>query len=231
MKLIIGLVVTLALSFSLWFFVYKTFPMFQATEVIEQSNAMGRLTPEEEVLIRAENLKSSLVVYTAWGIVLGLIGAVAGGVGGPGFLARIGAGVLLGAVVGAGTNYLSNWYALRSAPPMDPIQYWVVRTSVVHIPLALATALVATLGNGWNKLGENAVKGVVAIILVACLYSFLMGFVTPIEQAQYIFPGFTQNSFALLTSANVLLFIALSFRFTRKAPSQNAQPTQTNPPA
>lgn len=229
MKILVGLVVTIVLSLSLWAFIYKTFPMFAATETIAASNAAGVLTPEQEAVIRAEDVKSSLVVFTAWGVVLGLIGALAGGAGSPPLIVRLLIGCVLGALVGAGTNYLSNWYALRSEPPLDPIQYWTIRTSLIHIPFALVVATMATFGSSWSKLPENAIKSVVAIILIACLYSFLMGSVTPIEQPRFIYPGFPQNSFALLMSVNVLLFLAVSVR-TNRGGAQGVEAKKTAEP-
>lgn len=231
MKILIGLVVTIVLSLSLWAFIYKTFPMFAATEAIAASNAAGVLTPEQEAVIRAEDVKSSLVVFTAWGVVLGLIGALAGGAGSPPLIVRLLVGCVLGALVGAGTNYLSNWYALRSAPPLDPVQYWTIRTSLLHIPFALVVATMATFGSPWSKLPENAIKSVVAIVLIACLYSFLMGLVTPIEQPRFIYPGFPQNSFALLMSVNILLFLAMAVRLKGTAKHEAVgEKTAESPP-
>ncbi len=223
MKILIGLIVTIVLSLSLWAFVYKTFPMFAAAEAIAASNAAGVLTPEQEAEIRAEDIKSSLVVFTVWGIVLGLIGALAGGPGSPSLAVRLCIGLVLGALVGAGTNYFSNWYALRSSQPLDPVQYWVIRTSVIHFPFALVVATMATFGYPWSKLPENVVKSTVAIILTACFYSFLMGLATPIEQPRFIYPGFPQNSFALLMSVNVILFLALAVRIKRTGVQSTAE--------
>lgn len=205
--------------------------MFAATEAIAASNAAGVLTPEQEAVIRAEDVKSSLVVFTAWGVVLGLIGALAGGAGSPPLIVRLLVGCVLGALVGAGTNYLSNWYALRSAPPLDPVQYWTIRTSLLHIPFALVVATMATFGSPWSKLPENAIKSVVAIVLIACLYSFLMGLVTPIEQPRFIYPGFPQNSFALLMSVNILLFLAMAVRLKGTAKHEAVgEKTAESPP-
>ena len=117
-------------------------------------------------------------------------------------------GAVVGAAIGAATNYISDRYALRSAPPLDAIQYWIMRYSLVHLPLTAAVAIAASVGS-WGTLPTNLIKAALAGVFAACLYSFLMGLVTPLEQAQFIYPQFTANSFSLLLCFNVLTYFAI----------------------
>ena len=73
----VALVLTCLLAaFATYFYTVK--PMFVAVEALAKSRELGVLTPELEVIIRAEDYKSSLVVYATWGLVAGVIGAIAG---------------------------------------------------------------------------------------------------------------------------------------------------------
>ena len=206
MKSAIGLLVTIVITCMLGAFFYSTYPIFVAREAIAKSREIGVLTPELEVIIRADDFKSSLVVYATWGLVAGLIGAIAAS--GKGLGIRLVFGAVLGAVLGVATNYISDRYALRSTPPTDAIQYWILRYSLVHLPLAAAVAIASSFMS-WQTLPSNLVKTVLAAVLSACLYSFLMGLITPLEQVQFNYPQFTGNSLILLLSFNVLSYFAI----------------------
>jgi len=206
MKLAFGLLITILLTCLLWAFFYKTYPIFVARDAIAKSRELGVLTPELEAIIHTEDVKSSLVVYASWGLVAGLIGAIA--VSGKGQAMRLVFGAILGVILGAVTNYISDRYALRSAPPLDAIQYWILRYSLVQLPLAAAVAIAASISS-WGNLPANLVKTSLAGVLAACIYSFLMGLLTPLEQVQFIYPQFTANSLVLLLSFNIMAYFAI----------------------
>jgi hypothetical protein len=218
MKSAIGLLVTIVLKCLLWAFFYSTYPIFVAREAIAKSREIGVLTPELEVIIRLDDFKSSLVVYATWGLVAGLIGAIATSRKGLGI--RLVFGAVLGALLGVVTNYISDRYALRSTPPSDAIQYWILRYSLLHLPLAAAVALGASF-KSWETLPSNLVKTALSGVLTACVYSFLMGLITPIEQVQFNYPQFTANSLILLLSFNVLSYFAIIL-------GVQAKPTEIN---
>jgi len=217
MKSTIGLPIVVVLTSLLWAFFYSTYPIFVAREALAKSAELGVLTPELEVIIHAEDVKSSLVVYLAWGLVAGLIGAIAGA--GKGLGIRLVIGAVVGTALGAATNYISDRYALRSAPPIDAIQYWIMRCSLVHLPLTAAVAIAASVGS-WSNLPTNLIKAVLAGVFAACVFSFLMGMVTPLEQVQFNYPQFTANSFLLLLCFNVLSYFAIILRATKVHPQE-----------
>ncbi len=78
-------------------------------------------------------------------------------------------------------------------------------------------AMIAALGisvtlASWNpkNLIENIVRIGVGSVIAICIYVFSMGLVTPIEQAQYIFPGFKVNSALLMASSHYSFFHAFN---------------------
>ena len=215
MKIALGTLLTLLLTLGLWAFILKTYPMFLAKDAIAKA-AAGGLTPELEVIVRAGFLKSSLVVYVAWGMIVGLIGAIAAGLGDSKLYIRVGIGLVLGAGAGAVTNYFTDQYAYRWKLEGDAIQYWLIRITVVHLLLAVVAAIVANIGHPITEIVGRLVKAVLALIFAACIFSFLMGLVTPLEQSQFNFVRFPANSMSLLLSVNLLIFLALAVSPTKK---------------
>ena len=220
MKIAVGTLLTLLLTFGLWAFVCKTYPMFLDDDAIAKA-AAGGLSPELEVKVRAGFLKSSLVVYVAWGMIVGLIGAIAPGLGSKLYI-RVGLGLVLGATVGAVTNYFTDQYAHRWPLAGDVIQYWLIRITAVHLLLALVAAIVANIGQPITDIVGRSVKVVLAMIFAACIFSFMMGLVTPIEQSQFNFVRFPANSLSLLLSVNLLIFLALAVSPTQKGDSRSS---------
>ena len=219
MKIIVGTLLTLLMTLGLWAFIYKTYPMFLDIEAIAKAD----FTPELQVKVRAGFLKSSLVVYVAWGMIVGLIGAIAPGLGSKLYI-RVIAGLVLGAAVGAVTNYFTDQYAHRWPLAGDVIQYWLIRITAVHLLLALVAAIVANIGQPITDIVGRSVKVVLAMIFAACIFSFMMGLVTPIEQSQFNFVRFPANSLSLLLSVNLLIFLALAVAPTKKGGSRNPVP-------
>ena len=222
MKIIVGTLLTLLMTLGLWAFIYKTYPMFLDNEAIAKA-AAGGLSPELEVKVRAGFLKSSLVVYVAWGMIVGLIGAIAPGLGSKLYI-RVIAGLVLGAAVGAVTNYFTDQYAHRWPLVGDVIQYWLIRITAVHLLLALVAAIVANIGQPITDIVGRSVKVVLAMIFAACIFSFMMGLVTPIEQSQFNFVRFSSNSMSLLLCVNLLIFFALAVSPTQKGGSRSPTP-------
>ena len=219
MKIVVGTLLTLLLTLGLWAFIYKTYPMFLDDDAIAKA-AAGGLTPELEVKVRAGFLKSSLVVYVAWGMIVGLIGAIAAGLGDSKLYIRVSIGLVLGATVGAVTNYFTDQYANRWQLAGDAIQYWLIRITVVHLLLAVVAAIVANIGHPITEIVGRLVKAVLALIFAACIFSFLMGLVTPLEQSQFNFVRFPANSMSLLLSVNLLIFLALAVSPTKTGGNQ-----------
>ncbi len=215
MKILLGTLLTLLLTLGLWAFIYQTYPMFLDEDAISKA-AAGGLTPELEVEVRAGFLKSSLVVYAVWGMIAGLIGAIAAGLTDSKFTIRVIVGLVLGAVAGTITNYFTDQYAYRWRLEGDAIQYWLMRITAVHCLLAVVAAVVANIGHPIAELAGRLVKALVALIFAACIFSFLMGLVTPIEQSQFNFVRFPANSMSLLLSVNLLIFLALAVSPTPK---------------
>ncbi len=215
MKIVVGTLLTLLLTLGLWAFILKTYPMFLDNEAIAKA-AAGGLSPELEVKVRAGFLKSSLVVYVAWGMIVGLIGAIAPGLGSKLYI-RVGIGLVLGAAAGAVTNYFTDQYAHRWLLGGDAIQYWLFRITAVHLLLAVVAAMVANVGQPITDIVGRLVKAVLALIFAACIFSFLMGLVTPLEQSQFNFVRFPANSLSLLLSVNLLIFLALAVAPTQKS--------------
>lgn len=220
MKIVVGTLLTLLLTLGLWAFILKTYPMFLDNDAIAKA-AAGGLSPELEVRVRAGFLKSSLVVYVAWGMIVGLIGAFAAGLGDSKLYIRVCIGLVLGAAVGALTNYFTDQYAYRWKLAGDVIQYWLIRITVVHLLLAVVAAIVANIGHPITQIVGRLVKAVLALIFAACIFSFLMGLVTPLEQSQFNFVRFPANSMSLLLSVNLLVFLALAFSPTKKGGDQS----------
>ncbi len=216
MKIVVGTLLTLLLTLGLWAFIYKTYPMFLDDDAIAQA-ANGGLSPELEVKVRAGFLKSSLVNYLAWGMVIGLIGTIAAGLRDSKLYIRVIVGLALGAAVGAVTNYFTDLYAHRwQLGAGDVIQYWLIRISAVHALLAVLAAAVANIGHPITEFAGRLVMAMLALIFGACIFSFLMGLVTPIEQSQYNFVRFPASSMSLLLSINLLTFLALALKTTQK---------------
>jgi Na+/H+-dicarboxylate symporter len=223
MKIVVGTSLTLVLTLGLWAFIYMTYPMFLDEDAIAKA-AAGGLTPELEVRARAGFLKSSLVVYVTWGMVVGLIGAIAAGLGNSKLYIRVIIGLVLGAAVGAVTNYFTDQYAHRGQLAGDAIQYWLIRITAVHLPLAVVAAIVANIGHPPAEIAGRLVKAVLALIFAACIFSFLMGLVTPLEQAQHNFVRFPANSLSLLLSINLLVFLALAAKTTKSGGVKKPEP-------
>lgn len=219
MKIVVGTLLTLLLTLGLWAFIYKTYPMFLDHDAIAKA-AAGGLTPELEVKVRAGFFKSSLVVYVAWGMIVGLIGTIAAGLGTSKLYIRVCIGLVLGAAVGAVTNYFTDQYAYRWQLAGDVIQYWLIRITVVHLLLAVVAAIVANIGHPITEIVGRLVKAVLALIFAACIFSFLMGWVTPIEQSQHNFVRFPANSISLLLLFNLLVFLAIAVSPTKKGVNQ-----------
>ena len=215
MKIALGTLLTLLLTLGLWAFILKTYPMFLAKDAIAKA-AAGGLTPELEVIVRAGFLKSSLVVYVAWGMIVGLIGAIAAGLGDSKLYIRVGIGLVLGAGVGAVTNYFTDQYANRWQLGGDVIQYWLIRITAVHSLLAVVAAIVANIGHPITDIVGRLVKVALALFFAACIFAFLMGLATPLEQSQHNFVRFPANSMSLLLSVNLLVFLALAVGPTKK---------------
>ena len=193
MKIVVGTLLTLILTLGLWAFILKTYPMFLDKDAIAKA-AAGGLSPELEVKVRAGFLKSSLVVYVAWGMIVGLIGAIAAGLGDSKLYIRVSIGLVLGAAVGAVTNYFTDQYAHRWLLADDANQYWLIRITVVHLLLAVVAAIVANIGRPITEIVGRLLKAELALIFAACIFSFLLGLVTPLEQSHHNFVRFPANS-------------------------------------
>ena len=148
-------------------------------------------------------------------MIVGLIGAIAPGLGSKLYI-RVGIGLVLGAAAGAVTNYFTDQYAHRWLLGGDAIQYWLIRITAVHLLLAVVAAMVANVGQPITDIVGRLVKAVLALIFAACIFSFLMGLVTPLEQSQFNFVRFPANSLSLLLSVNLLIFLALAVEPTKK---------------
>ncbi|MCU0711685.1 MAG: hypothetical protein MUC43_06470 [Pirellula sp.] len=212
-KLLIGTCIVLAASFAAWGIILKTHPVFVATEALEASRKAGVLTEEMSAEVDHEDFKSALVTFSIWGGFIGLAFAIASPMSKAKLPLRIVIGLVLGLVGGLAAAYISNRYARFSEPPLDFGTYWLIRWSVVLLPLIAALGVSVSITT-WNtkNLIENIVRIGVGAVLAVCIYVFSMGLLTPIEQAQYIFPGFKENSALLMASVGALAFVMLSVR-------------------
>lgn len=216
-KLLIGTFVVLAASLAAWGIILATHPVFVATEALDASRKAGVLTEEMSAEVDLEDFKSALVTFAIWGGIVGLAFGLSSPISKTKLPLRAVAGLALGLVGGLAAAYISNRYARFSEPPLDFSTYWLTRWIVVLLPLVAALGISASLAY-WNptNLVENLVRVGVGVVLAVCIYVFSMGFITPIEQSQYIFPGFKANSALLMTSVSLLAFLMTVLKSGKK---------------
>ena len=212
-KLLMGTCIVVAASLAAWGLIMKTHPVFVATEALDASRKAGVLTEEMSAAVDLEDFKSALVTFAIWGGIVGLAFGLASPLNKTKLPMRAIVGVALGVVGGLAAAYISNRYARLSEPPLDFSTYWLTRWIVVLLPLIASLGISSTVVS-WNA--KNAVENIVRVgvgaVLAICVYVFSMGFMTPIEQSQYIFPGFQSNSALLMTAVGALSFLMLSLK-------------------
>lgn len=222
-KLLIGTLIVAAASLAAWGIIMATHPVFVATEALDASRKAGVLTEEMSAAVDHEDFKSALVTFAIWGGIVGLAFGLSSPISKTKLPLRAVAGLGLGLVGGLAAAYISNRYARLSEPPLDFSTYWLTRWIVVLLPLVAALGTSATLANlNPTNLVENVVRVGVGVILAVCVYVFSMGFATPIEQSQYIFPGFKANSALLMLTVGLLAFL-----MTVMKSGKSAKPAET----
>jgi hypothetical protein len=215
-RFLVGLGVVLVVSALLWLANYKTYPLFVANEALAESAKLGVLTPELEVRIMMEQFKSSLLFFVGWGSIVGLAGGLAS-VASRWSFPRLLASILAGSLTGLATAYISRWYTMSSEPPVDAIQYWVFRWSIVLVLFPVIAGIAAASDQpSPQKVAEAIIKGFISVVVACVIFSFLMGLASPLEQAQFLFPQSPINNAILLFAVNGLLFVALAFRKSEK---------------
>ena len=222
-KLLIGTLIVVAASLAAWGIILATHPVFVATEALDASRKAGVLTEEMSAAVDHEDFKSALVTFSIWGGIVGLAFGLSSPISKTKLPLRAVAGLGLGLVGGLAAAYISNRYARLSEPPLDFSTYWLTRWIVVLLPLVAALGISATLANlNPTNLVENVVRVGVGVVLAVCVYVFSMGFMTPIEQSQYIFPGFKSNSALLMTTVGLLASLMTILKSGKKTePVQN----------
>ncbi len=216
-KLLIGTLIVVAASLAAWGLILATHPVFVATEALDASRKAGVLTEEMSAAVDHEDFKSALVTFAIWGGIVGLAFGLSSPISKTKLPLRAVAGLGLGLVGGLAAAYISNRYARLSEPPLDFSTYWLTRWIVVLLPLVAALGISATLANlNPTNLVENVVRVGVGVVLAVCVYVFSMGFMTPIEQSQYIFPGFKSNSALLMTTVGLLAYLITMLRSGKK---------------
>jgi hypothetical protein len=196
----------------------KTHPVFVATEALDASRKAGVLTEEMSAEVDHEDFKSALVTFAIWGALVGLAFGLSSPLSKTKLPLRAIAGVTLGLLGGLAAAYISNRYARYSEPPLDFGSYWLARWLVVLLPLIASLGVIASLAScNAKNLVENIVRVGVGVVLAVCVYVFSMGLATPIEQAQYIFPGFKANSALLMITVSTLAFLMLSLKSSKAA--------------
>lgn len=205
--------------------------MFVATEVLAESRRIGELTEEMAVAVALEDFKSALVTFAIWGSILGASLGMASLTGRAKLPVRIVVGTLLGALGGLAAAYLSNRYSRFSEPPTDFLTYWLVRWIVVLLPVATALGFTNSLLNWSPKMiFENLGRAVVGMVLGVLLYVLSMGWLTPIEQAQYLFPGFRTNSCLLIVAVGTISFVLLNWNSGINSSDKKGTKAQPTPP-
>lgn len=228
-KLLLGTCLVVTASFIAWGVISQTHPVFVATEVIEESRKMGVLTEEMSAAVELEDFKSALVTYAIWGAIVGLAVGIASPIGTRKLPLRIISGIMLGTAGGLAAAYISNRYSRFSEPPTDFLTYWLTRWTVVLLPMVAALGITASIADCSPKnVLEKIIRGAVGMVLAALLYVFSMGLFTPIEQSQYIFPGFKSNSGLLIAAFGGLVYLLMGLRrggsATEKPSEENATP-------
>jgi hypothetical protein len=228
-KLLTGTCIVVAASLAAWGIIMATHPVFVATEALDASRKAGVLTEEMSAEVDHEDFKSALVTFAIWGGIVGLAFGLSSPISKTKLPLRAAAGLALGLVGGLAAAYISNRYARFSEPPLDFSTYWLIRWCVVLLPLVAALGISATLAN-WNptNLVENVVRVGIGVVLAICVYVFSMGFATPIEQSQYIFPGFKSNSALLMITVGLLSFLMTVLK-TGKAAGPDKSETRDIP--
>ncbi|MCU0720678.1 MAG: hypothetical protein MUC83_13300 [Pirellula sp.] len=233
-KLLMGTCIVVAASLAAWGIIMKTHPVFVATEALDASRKAGVLTEEMSAAVDHEDFKSALVTFSIWGGIVGFAFGVSTPLSKTKLPLRAIAGVTLGVIGGLAAAYISNRYARFSEPPLDFSTYWLTRWIVVLLPLVASLGVSASLTScNAKNLVENIVRVGVGVVLAVCVYVFSMGLATPIEQAQYIFPGFKSNSALLMTAVGALAFLILSLRSskaTKTNPVETLDPALNNTP-
>lgn len=220
-KLLIGTCIVVVASLAAWGIILATHPVFVATEALDASRKAGVLTEEMSAAVDHEDFKSALVTFAIWGGLVGLAFGLSSPMSKTKLPLRVVLGLVLGLVGGLAAAYISNRYARLSEPPLDFSTYWLTRWIVVLLPLVAVLGITATLAH-WNptNLVENVVRVGVGVVLAVCVYVFSMGLATPIEQSQYIFPGFKSNSALLMIAVGALSFLMTVLK-TGKKPDAN----------
>ena len=212
-KLLMGTCIVVAASLAAWGIIMMTHPVFVATEAIEASKKAGVLTEEMSAEVDHEDFKSALVTFSIWGVIVGLAFGISSPLNKTKLPLRAITGAVLGTIGGLAAAYISNRYARFSEPPIDFSTYWLTRWIIVLLPLAAALGIAATVAS-WNAkmMVENIVRVGVGVVLAICVYVFSMGFATPIEQSQYLFPGFKSNSSILMVTTSLFAILILSLK-------------------
>lgn len=227
-KLLMGTCIVLAASLAAWGIILKTHPVFVATEALDASRKAGVLTEEMSAEVDREDFKSALVTFAIWGGIVGLAFGISSPMNKTKIPARAIAGVTLGVAGGLAAAYISNRYARLSEPPLDFSTYWLTRWIVVLLPLVAALGITASVAScNAKNLVENIVRAGAGMVLAICVYVFSMGFATPIEQSQYLFPGFRSNSALLMLSFGLSSFLLLTLRTGKPSDSSKAEASET----
>ncbi|XZE19429.1 hypothetical protein SH449x_004748 [Pirellulaceae bacterium SH449] len=230
-KLLLGTCLVVAASFIAWGVISQTHPVFVATEVIEESRKIGVLTEEMSAAVELEDFKAALVTFAIWGAIVGLAVGITSPLGTSKLPLRLIAGILLGSIGGLAAAYISNRYSRFSEPPTDFLTYWLTRWTVVLLPLVVALGVTASISDCSPKnILEKIIRGGVGMVLGVLLYVFSMGLFTPIEQAQYIFPGFKSNSGLLIVAFGGLTYLLLNLRTTGSSPVKSTEEIATPEP-
>ena len=213
----------------LWYGLSEMHPLFTADEAIAEGRQAGGLTAEALVEINAANLQSAFVTYAIWGSVMGLFcgllvhpspkSRLVGGV----------VGLLVGAVAGLGSAWLSDWYIFHTESPQDLIMHWLKRLSLVLLPIAVAIAIaVSASGRFSAEIVERLIGAAIGGVFGIAIYVFLMGVVTPIGGHEYLYPAFKSNQLLLLAAFNLSVLVVLLLQF-RKGPATAAASVPTQP--
>ncbi len=194
-------VLTLLVSFGLGYLFQSAYPFVLASETARKS---VEVSEEQMAELKGAALASDRIAFAIIGALL--CGTLPLVVSGPSSstkkIAGAGVGLLLGGGLGAVAGWFGHWfYANPSIEIADAMMYFLLRWTLMLLPLAIAAAISSTLASGNIKLIPHSLVGaVLGAVAASALYSVLSGTVTTIEGREKILPFFFGNRVLILAA-------------------------------
>lgn len=232
LRLLLFIVSALLVTTALWFVFEKTYNERQFASK-EAQNSL-EVTEEQSKELYASALKSNVILYSVF---FGVMAAVSGFLCHPtadlsGRVKGLVTGLVLGGLAGVASANLGHWFDLAITFPRDPMLYWVERWGLMLLPFCIAVGVAAAVSGRFKKDAADSLVGALlgggAATIIYCLSA---GALTPIENHNLIYPGFSSNRFMILALTGTLVGGVVILQLCRSrspSPKEGAVVSESN---